>query len=89
MRRRVAFVVFPRFQLVDAAGPLSTFEIAGRFATDAYRLEVLAPDGGATPSSSGLLVQAEPLGEGPFDTIVISGGADLETGRPWRSCWPG
>jgi transcriptional regulator GlxA family with amidase domain len=77
MRRRVAFVVFPRFQLVDAAGPLSTFEIAGRFATDAYRLEVLAPDGGATPSSSGLLVQAEPLGEGPFDTIVISGGAGL------------
>lgn len=77
MSRRVAFVVFPGFQLVDAAGPLSAFEIALRFAPDAYRLEVLAPEGGLTRSSSGLPVQAEPLGDGPFDTIVMSGGAGL------------
>ncbi len=35
---------------------------------------VLAAGGGATASSSGVKMAAEPLDDGPFDTIVISGG---------------
>ena len=30
MNRRVAFLIFPDFQLLDAAGPISAFEIAER-----------------------------------------------------------
>ena len=30
MPRAVALVIFPGFQIIDAAGPLGAFEIAGR-----------------------------------------------------------
>ena len=35
MPRRIAFLIFPDFQILDAAGPLSAFEIAGRLAAGA------------------------------------------------------
>ena len=74
MTRRIAIVVFPGFQLLDAAGPIAAFEIAGRFAGDAYRIEVRAAEPGPTASSSGVRIAAEALDDGPWDTIVISGG---------------
>jgi transcriptional regulator GlxA family with amidase domain len=46
MTRRIAFVVFPGFQLLDAAGPIAAFEIAGRYRADTYELAVLAPEAG-------------------------------------------
>ena len=74
MTRRIAVVVFPDFQLLDAAGPISAFEIAGRFRPGTYEIAVLAPVPGDVASSSGARMSAEPLDDGPFDTIVISGG---------------
>ena len=74
MTRRIAFVIFPRFQLLDATGPIATFEIAGRFRPDTYRLEVVAPQAGPVVSTAGVSVCAEALPEGPFDTIVVAGG---------------
>ena len=74
MTRRIAVVVFPDFQLLDAAGPISAFEIAGRFRPGTYEIAVLAPVPGDVASSAGARMSAEPLDDGPFDTIVISGG---------------
>jgi transcriptional regulator GlxA family with amidase domain len=74
MTRRIAVVIFPGFQLLDAAGPIAAFEIAGRFAEGVYAIEVLAAEAGAVASSSGVRMAAGGLGEGPWDTIVISGG---------------
>ena len=74
MTRRVAVVVFPGFQLLDAAGPIAAFEIAGRIRAGAYAIEVLAPEAGQTPSSSGVSFTAAALGEGPYDTIMVAGG---------------
>jgi transcriptional regulator GlxA family with amidase domain len=74
MTRRVAVVVFPNFQLLDAAGPIAAFEIAGRLCPDAYAIEVLAPEAGQTPSSSGVSFTAAALGEGAYDTIMVAGG---------------
>lgn len=74
MSRSVAVVVFPGFQLLDAAGPISAFEIAERYRPGSYALSVLAPGGGPVASSAHALLSTEPLGEGPFDTVVISGG---------------
>jgi transcriptional regulator GlxA family with amidase domain len=74
MTRRIAVVVFPGFQLLDAAGPISAFEIAGRIRPGTYEIAVLAPPPGDVASSAGARMGAEPLDEGPFDTIVISGG---------------
>ena len=36
MTRQIAFVVHPGFQLLDVAGPVAAFEIAGRFVPDSY-----------------------------------------------------
>jgi transcriptional regulator GlxA family with amidase domain len=73
--RRVAVLVFPRFQLLDAAGPIAAFEIAGRIRPGTYALEVMASAPGAIASSSGAT-----LGAGAFarargiDTLVVAGG---------------
>jgi len=74
MSRRIAVVVFPGFQLLDAAGPIAAFEIAGRHQPDAYELVVLAPVAGPVASSSGVKMAADALDDGPIDTILISGG---------------
>ena len=67
-------VVFPDFQLLDAAGPIAAFEIAERIAPSAYSMEVLAADPGEVASSSGVSFGAAGLGDGPFDTILVAGG---------------
>lgn len=74
MRRRIAVVIFPGFQILDAAGPIAAFEIAGRLRPGAYEIEVLAPDGGAVKSSSGAPMAAGALAGADFDTVVVSGG---------------
>ncbi|HKP79707.1 MAG TPA: GlxA family transcriptional regulator [Phenylobacterium sp.] len=74
MPRRLAVVIFPGFQLLDAAGPIAAFEIAERYRPGSYALAVLAPGGGQVASSSGVKFAAEPLADGPFDTLMISGG---------------
>jgi len=74
MTRRIAVVVFPGFQLLDAAGPIAAFEIAGRHRPGAYELVVLAPVAGPVASSSGVKMAAEALDDGPIDTILVSGG---------------
>lgn len=74
MPRRLALVIFPHFQLLDAAGPISVFEIADRYRPGSYQLVVLAPSGGQVRSSAGVALAAEPLCDGPFDTVMISGG---------------
>jgi len=74
MSRKLAVVVFPGFQLLDAAGPISAFDIAARFSPQAYDIHVLAPGGGAVASTAGVTFAAEDLGDGPWDTIMVAGG---------------
>ena len=80
MRRRLAFLLFPDFQLLDAAGPISAFEIAERYAPGTYQLEVVARSAGAVPSTSGVSMNARGLPRAAgIDTLVIAGG---EGSRP-------
>jgi transcriptional regulator GlxA family with amidase domain len=80
MPRRVAFLIFPRFQLLDAAGPISAFEIAGRIRPGTYELRVVAAVPGAVASSSGATLQASALGSaGSIDTLVVAGGDGTRT----------
>lgn len=74
MKRTVAIIIHPGFQLLDAAGPTAAFEIAGRFCPGSYELATLAPGGGAIESSSGISLATEPLRDERFDTVIISGG---------------
>lgn len=73
-------VIFPGFQLLDAAGPISAFEIAERFAPDAYAMDVIAPGGGGVVSSSGVAIGAEPLNGRAYDTLVVVGGDGAQRG---------
>jgi transcriptional regulator GlxA family with amidase domain len=74
MPRTLCVVVFPGFQLLDAAGPISAFDIANRFRPGSYDIRVLAPGGGQIPSTAGAGFAAEPLSDGPWDTVLVSGG---------------
>ena len=47
MARRIGFLIFDGFQILDAAGPIAAFEIAGRYCEGAYALEVIAEIGRA------------------------------------------
>lgn len=83
MRRDIAIVVFPGFQLLDAAGPIAVFEMAERFRPDSYAIHVVAPGGGVVRSSSGVCLTAAAIDGQRFDTVIISGGtlAQVEAGH--------
>src|SRR5205085_12283058 len=75
MTRTIAILVFPDFQLLDAAGPITAFEAGGReTAPPAYRLRVIARAAGPVTSSSGVQLVAEAFPEGPLDTLIVAGG---------------
>jgi transcriptional regulator GlxA family with amidase domain len=91
MRREIAIVVFPEFQLLDAAGPVAVFEMAERFRPGSYVIHVLAPGGGIVRSSSGVCLAAEPIEVRDFDTVIVAGGnlAQVETGQVAIVSWLG
>jgi len=74
MTRHLAMLIFPGFQLLDAAGPIAAFEIAERHVPGAYSMEVVAQDPGAVASSSGVAFEAEPLSDAAYDTVLVAGG---------------
>jgi transcriptional regulator GlxA family with amidase domain len=82
--RRVALVVFPDFQALDAAGPLEVFagaSLAWQQATGArapaYALELVAREPGPVATSAGyaFVAQRGLAGvRGPLDTLLVAGG---------------
>ncbi len=70
----IEIVLFPEFQLLDAAGPIGAFEIASRFKPGAYTLKLTATEAGLIPSSSGAPMPAQKLGRARADTILVVGG---------------
>ena len=84
MPRTIAIVIFPEFQLLDAAGPIAAFELAGREAPPSpYRLRVVAAADGPVASSSGVMLTAEPLGEpAAIDTLLVTGGLGAHDSEP-------
>lgn len=79
MSRCIAFLVYPGFQILDAAGPLAAFEAAGAFVAGAYRLALLSRDGGLVASSSGASLATTALADAPApDTLIVVGGDGVE-----------
>ena len=75
MARRIAFLIFDGFQILDAAGPIAAFEIAGRYCEGAYALEVIAAERGLTSSSSSAAIAASAFRpRASYDTLVVAGG---------------
>jgi transcriptional regulator GlxA family with amidase domain len=79
MRILIGVLVFPQFQLLDAAGPISVFEIASRFAGQPASIKVLAATPGPVRSSSGVEMFARGLKpSGPITTLLLAGGEGVE-----------
>ncbi len=75
----IGVLVFPDFQLLDAAGPISVFEIAGRYARAESTIKVLAEAPGPVRSSSGVEMLARKFGSpGAISTLIIAGGDGVE-----------
>ena len=72
---RLGLLIFPGFQILDAAGPIGAFEIAGRYSGGGYAIETLAIEAGAVRSSAGVCITAAAADAGaPYDTLMVAGG---------------
>ena len=79
MTHRIDVVIFPGFQLLDAAGPLAVFEVAEAHRPGSYRWRVVAPQAGAVAASAGIQWQAGGLPRaGGCDTLLLAGGDGVD-----------
>ena len=75
----IGVLVFPDFQLLDAAGPISVFEIAARLAGQPPSIKVLAVTPGPVRSSSGVEMLARGLKPaGAISTLIVAGGEGVD-----------
>jgi transcriptional regulator GlxA family with amidase domain len=75
----IGVLIFPDFQLLDAAGPITTFEIAMRYAKGLPAIRTIAIKPGAVRSSSGIEMLAH--GTRPasaITTLVVAGGQGVQ-----------
>jgi len=75
----IGVLIFPDFQLLDAAGPISVFEIAHRYAKSNVPIRVIAANPGPVRCSSGVEMLAKKFGPaGAITTLIIAGGDGVE-----------
>jgi transcriptional regulator GlxA family with amidase domain len=74
--RAIAFLIFDDFQLLDAAGPISAFEMPMRgMNPPPYAVSVIAMRAGPVPSSCGVALTAEAIPRAArYDTLIVAGG---------------
>ena len=75
MTHRVGVYVHPGHRLLDVAGPLDAFQVAGEVAgRRLYETCVLSRRGGATPADGGVSLGATRARDAAPDTLVVVGG---------------
>jgi transcriptional regulator GlxA family with amidase domain len=75
----IGVLIFPDFQLLDAAGPISVFDIAARYARTSQPIKVMAATSGLVRSSSGVEMLARKFGPAQaLSTLIIAGGEGVE-----------
>ena len=80
---RIAILAFPRFQLLDVAGPADVFHEASRQLGQprAYQVTVIGLEDGMLASSSGVRIGVDATVasyRGPLDTLLVAGSPNLE-----------
>jgi transcriptional regulator GlxA family with amidase domain len=81
--KRIAILAFPRFQLLDVAGPADVFVEASRQLGQprAYEVKVIGTDEGMLKSSSGLRLAVDATvatHRGRIDTLLIAGSPNID-----------
>jgi len=75
----IGVLIFPDFQLMDAAGPISVFEIARYYARRQLPIRAIAARPGPVRSSSGVEMLAHKLGSpGAITTLIVAGGGGVD-----------
>ncbi len=75
MTRNIVFFVYPGFDLLDLAGPMSVFGDVGIYRDNPYVLQVVSETGGPIASTVGAPVLTTRLDDQvPIDTFVVVGG---------------
>jgi transcriptional regulator GlxA family with amidase domain len=75
----IGILIFPNFQLLDAAGAISTFEIAARCAGAAPAIRTLAVTPGPVRSTSGVEMLARGLKpSSAITTLIVAGGEGVD-----------
>lgn len=77
MSQTVVLLVFPRFQLLDAAGPVTVLEAATYFVggVGGYQVILASTTGGVVRSSAGAELNTVALDAAPVpDTLMVAGG---------------
>lgn len=80
--RRIVFVIYEGFELLDLAGPMSVFTKADELAGGGrYQIVTVSPEGGAVSCSAGVPVGSHTCSElqlTQHDTVLVTGaGADV------------
>jgi transcriptional regulator GlxA family with amidase domain len=76
----IGVLVFPDFQLLDAAGPISVFEVATHYAKADQTIKALAITPGPVRSSSGVEVLARSVRPyGAISTLIVAGGEGVRS----------
>ena len=74
----IGVLVFPDFQLLDAAGPISVFEIASRLAGAAPSIRTIAAVPGLVRSSAGVELLARGFRpSAAISTLIVAGGSGV------------
>lgn len=78
--RTIGIFIYEDFQILDATGPTSAFELAARAVSPpAYQIRLLSRDGGLVRSSSGVTFTTLALDDaGPNDTLIVVGGNGVD-----------
>ena len=80
--KHVALIVFPGFQILDAAA-VAVFEMANLTAHKrAYDIAVVSESGGAVKSSVGAAVQTVALDPTAYHTLLVAGANDVAPSTP-------
>jgi transcriptional regulator GlxA family with amidase domain len=75
----IGILIFPDFQLLDAAGPISVFEIAARLAGLSPSIKTLAVTPGPVRSTSGVEMLARSFKPcAAISTLIIAGGEGVD-----------
>jgi transcriptional regulator GlxA family with amidase domain len=75
----IGVLVFPDFQLLDAAGPISVFEIASRLTGAAPSIRTIAATPGPVRSSAGVELLARGFRpSSAIGTLIVAGGSGVD-----------
>lgn len=82
----IGLLIFRDFQLMDASGPISVFEIARRQKQSVPRTRIFAAEAGLVRSSSGAEMHAHSLRSARgLSTLIVAGGEGVEAAAECRT----